>query len=131
MTYGPNNKSIKRSAFILLGGLAAGFVNGLLGAGGGIIAVFVLSHACAAVLPDRRDIFANAIAVMLPVSAVSAAFYALGGKIDTSDFGAFFVPAVLGGISGGFLLRKINTALLRKVFAAVVIVSGIMMIVKR
>ncbi len=124
------SRSLKDFILLILGGLAAGFSNGLLGAGGGVITVFVLSYACADILEDRRDVFSNAIAVMLPISVVSAVFYATSGKTVLQGFSLFIIPAVLGGIFGGFLLRKTNPYLLKKIFAAIVIISGVMMIFK-
>ena len=122
------SRNLKNFILLILGGLVAGFSNGLLGAGGGVIAVFVLSYACADILEDRRDVFSNAIAVMLPISVVSSVLYAISGKATAQGFSLFIIPAVLGGIFGGFLLRKTNPYLLKKIFAVIVIISGAMMI---
>ena len=62
------------SVLLVLGGILSGFVNGLLGAGGGIIIVFILSKLLKE--SDSRDVFANAICVMLPLSALSCLIYA-------------------------------------------------------
>ena len=120
-----------KSSFFLLaiGGLISGFVNGLLGAGGGIIIVFILSK----LIKDEatpRDIFANALCIMLPLSLVSCIIYALNGSINFGGALPFFIPAIAGGTIGGILLSKINTELLKKLFAALVAISGILMIAK-
>ena len=64
-------------------GLLAGFANGLLGAGGGIVAVFAFAHFLKGQGYERRDIYANALCVMLPISAVSCVRYALAGHLVT------------------------------------------------
>ncbi len=121
-----------RTAFALLavGGLAGGIANGLLGAGGGIIITFVLER----VLPEsempRRDIFANVIAVSLPISVLSSVIYALHGNINADSFGKFVIPAVVGGLIGAYLLSKINTVLLKRIFALIVIWSGVYMLLR-
>ena len=121
------NKEQKKSAGLLLLGFLSGAVNGLLGAGGGILlvrGVGKLSRSSA----DPRDSFATALAVMLPISAVSALAYALGGSVGGLDFSPFILPAVSGGLLGGLLLCVIDTRALRLIFSALVVWSGLSMI---
>lgn len=113
-----------------LGGIVSGFVNGLLGAGGGIIIVYVLTRLLKGFVSDSRDIFANALCVMLPVSVVSCIIYALRGNINVSGFGVFVIPAIIGGVVGGVLLGKINASFLKKLFAWLVVWSGVMLMIK-
>ena len=115
--------------FLVMGGIVSGFVNGLLGAGGGIIIVFVLSkllknHA------EPRDIFANALCVMLPLSAVSCVVYYLREQISFESFPSLTIPAIAGGIIGGILLGRIKTEALKKLFAVLVVISGIILVLK-
>ena len=121
---------IKKGYYLALMGVLAGIVNGLLGAGGGIIVVCAISVALSDELCDVRDVFSNALCVMLPISAVSCVGYALMGELSADGIGVFIIPAILGGVAGGLLLGRINTTLLKKLFAAIVIYSGIMLIVK-
>ena len=118
------------AAFSLAGaGLLAGFANGLLGAGGGIIAVFALSRFLGDAY-ERRDLYANALCAMLPISAVSCVRYALAGHLVTEGFGVFVLPAVLGGIVGGFLLGRLRASLLKKLFGILVVYSGVLLIIR-
>ena len=109
-------------------GFWSGLINGLLGAGGGILLV----RGAVRVLPreyrDGRDVFANALCVMLPLSAVSAIAYVLRGSVHGLDFAPFMLPALIGGVGGGLLLAVIDTRLLRLIFSALVVWSGITMI---
>lgn len=124
-------KFSKKEAFgLALGGLASGFANGMLGAGGGIIIVYLLNSLLKTQIKDSRDIFANALCVMLPISVVSSLIYAFRGNIDTAGFALFTVPAILGGIIGGFILGRINAGSLKKLFAYLVVWSGIMLMIK-
>ena len=116
---------------LLLGGLAAGFLNGLLGAGGGIVIVWILEKALRDEVESPRDIFANALAVMLPISAVSAVSYALSGGLPKGNITRFLIPAVLGGLLGAFLLDKLKTATVKTLFCFLVILSGILMVIGR
>ena len=105
-------------------GLIAGFINGLIGAGGG---VFIVRSA--AKLPPR-DIYATALAVMLPISAVSAISYARLGVWHGEGAAVFILPAVAGGIAGALLLDRLHTGLLRLIFSAVAVYSGLTMLMR-
>lgn len=112
-------------------GAAAGFLNGLLGAGGGVILIYALS----ALNPDKsengvRDNFASTIACVLPVTLLSAFLYAADGRMDFSAVSPLVLPAIVGGFAGACLLGRINTVLLKKLFALLVIYSGISMILR-
>ena len=123
-------KSRKNLVLLLLGGFLAGFANGLLGAGGGIIIIFVLSKALKGIADDPRDKFANALCIMLPLSITSTVIYATRGTIRFSEFYPYILPALIGGLIGGIMLDKINVVFLKKIFCAILIFSGIMLIIK-
>ncbi len=126
----PNKKAWGKIPFMLcLAGLMAGFSNGLLGAGGGILAVFGLLWAYGASV-SPRDLYANALCVMLPLSAISCFRYAKAGNLDLSAFAPFVIPTILGGIVGAILLGRIDKRLLGKIFGGLVVWSGVMLIVR-
>ena len=120
----------KACIFLAVAGLLAGVANGLLGAGGGIVAVFALSHFLRGAGYERRDLFANALCVMLPISAVSCVRYALAGHLVTDGFGVYVLPCLIGGLIGGILLGKLKASLLKKLFGALVIYSGVLLIIR-
>ena len=115
---------------VALAGILAGFANGLLGAGGGIVAVFAFARFLRSGEYERRDLYANALCVMLPISAVSCLRYAAAGHLVTEGFGWYALPAILGGVVGGILLGRLRASLLKKIFALLVIYSGVMLIVR-
>lgn len=127
----------QKTIFLIIGGLVAGFINGLLGAGGGILLVFMLG----ALLPtveddeteqsaDKRDIFANALASMLPVTAISVISYAARGDIHLEGAEIYLFPAIIGGLLGAWLLDKLRFSTARRLFSIIVIASGIAMLLK-
>ncbi len=81
------------------GGALLGAVNGLLGGAGGMLAVPLLQAGGL----EARHAHATAIAVILPVCAVSGSVYLFGGLVP---FGVL-VPVALGVFSGGFLGAKL------------------------
>lgn len=123
-------KVIKDKFFLPTMGFLSGLANGLLGAGGGIIIVYALRYKLKDCDCDTRDIFANALCVMLPISVLSCILYARAGNLSVSGLGIYILPAILGGLAGGVILGKIKTAFLKKLFAALVIYSGITLMMK-
>ena len=109
-------------------------MNGLLGAGGGILLVFIMNamilrHGTSTEV-DNRDILANALASMLPVTVVSVIGYAARGDLPKEDLTPFIIPAIIGGLGGAWLLDRMNATLVRTIFAVIVIFSGIAMTVR-
>ncbi len=116
-------------AALVLVGLLCGLINGLLGAGGGIFIVRTAGQ----LLPrgasrDPRDIYATALAVMLPISAVSTIASARLGVWQGEGAAAMILPALLGGTAGALLLDRLNTNILRMIFSAVAVYSGVAML---
>ena len=62
---------IKKYRSHLLIGAISGTINGLLGAGGGIIITYFLSHVLNEEQKSKNAVFVNAVATMLPISMVS------------------------------------------------------------
>ena len=118
------------AGYLLLSGFFAGLINGLLGAGGGILVVFALSALLGAEGEDRRDLYANALCVMLPISALSCLRYAAAGNLPTKGFGLYALPAIAGGVVGGILLGRVNGVWLKRLFGALVIWSGILLMIR-
>ena len=80
-------------------GALAGAVNGLFGGGGGMVLVPLLSGWCG--MEGKRS-FATCVAVILPLSAVSAAVYLLRQGFEL----AAALPYLLGGLAGAWLFCK-------------------------
>ncbi len=118
---------------LLLVGAAAGVCNGLIGCGGGIFIVYALSYLYRYDGEvGKKDVFATAVASILPMSAVSVFMYMSGGNApDASGAYKYLLPAVIGGAVGALLLDRIKSRLLGKIFAALVMWAGLSMILRR
>lgn len=123
--------SKKRDAvYLLSAGFLAGAVNGLLGAGGGILIISALSKIMKTDDADQSNIFVSSLCVMLPISAISCLLYAIEGRLVTEDFELFVLPTVAGGMVGGILSDKLKKSSLKRIFALLVIASGVLLIIK-
>ena len=121
----PYHKQWKETLFLILAGLAAGVVNGLFGTGGGIIIVFLLSGLYAG-SPDyhTKDIFAMTVGAVFIMSISSLFIYLKDGALTFADASPYLLPAAIGGVIGAFALDRFNAALLKKIFAALVVYAG-------
>ena len=122
-------KHLKTVLPLLAIGFAAGFINGLLGAGGGIIVVMAMRAIFQKKGADEHSFYTTAIAVMLPLSLLSAWQYRAAGHLPPISFWHLILPCVLGGTLGALLLRRIAPQVLRRIFAAAVLISGIILAV--
>jgi len=118
----------RRSLPYLLLGSVAGFVNGLLGTGGGILLLFGSYFLNRGRKTDTRDLFASTALVTLILSAVSAVIYFLKGSVETASLPSYLIPALFGGALGAILLDRLPTRFLEKLFAVLVIVAGGLML---
>ncbi|MDD4839622.1 MAG: sulfite exporter TauE/SafE family protein [Clostridia bacterium] len=116
----------KRITFLILGGIFIGFVNGFFGAGGGMLAVPLL---CFVAGLNEKQAHATAIAVILPLSIVSAIVYVRNGALDASIFSPVLLGTIIGGIAGAVLLSKLNNKVLVLIFYLVMVIAGIRLII--
>jgi uncharacterized membrane protein YfcA len=98
-------------ALILLG-LAAGFLSGLFGVGGGIIVV----PALLLLGIDQRLAAGTSVAAILPTSIVGAIGYAISGNVDWLAGALLAVGVVVGAQVGSYLLAKLPTGVLFWIF---------------
>lgn len=106
-------------------GAAIGFINGFFGGGGGMVAVPLLEKAYSY---KEKNAHATSIAIILPVSVVSAIVYLIGTDIKWDVLGACSAGVFAGGLLGAVLLKKSNNALIGYLFCLVMAVAGVKMI---
>lgn len=107
-------------------GVAVGIVNGVFGAGGGMIAVPLLKQNGL----DQKSAHANAVAVILPITIISAVLYLVKDTVDFADSVAFIPTGVIGSVVATFVLQKFSNKLLQKIFAIFMIYAGIRLLIK-
>lgn len=113
---------MKQTVKIATAGLLAGAVNGLFGAGGGMILVPLLT-----ILADlqEEEVFPASVSVILPICIISI-------SVTTGTYGLPIMqalPYLLGGIAGGILAgitgKKIPVKWLHRGLGILIIWGGI------
>ncbi len=121
-----NLKKSRKSLFLFSGGVTAGFLNGLFGAGGGLVAVPLLKSSGL----DRKTAHANSVAVIAPLSVLSASLYILNGSVTVADAVPYIPSGVVGAVTGALLLRKIPSGTLRRIFGIFILIAGVRLLLK-
>ena len=102
-------------------GAAAGLLNGLFGGSGG--AVFTpLVHRCGV---PPRSAFATSLAVMLPLSALSALIYWYKTGLSVQEALPYLAGGLLGGAVGGWTMDRIGVVWLQRLFALFLLYGGV------
>lgn len=112
---------MKKTSYIAIGA-AAGCINGLFGAGGGLLLVPLLGSVCK--LPQKKA-FATSLSVTLPLSAVSLSAYALRGSVVWLDALPYAVGGIVGGVLAGRFMSRVNVKWLRAALAAFLLYGGV------
>jgi uncharacterized membrane protein YfcA len=111
---------------LILIGLAAGFLCGMVGLGGGIILIPALMLFLAM---DQRMAQGTTIAIMLPPIGFFAAFnYYKAGYVNIKYALVIAVVFMVGGYLGSKLALNLPVPLLKKIFAVVLVVVAAKMI---
>ena len=109
----------KRVWGMVLAGACAGAVNGLLGAGGGMLLVPMLS---AFTCLREEEIFPSSVAIITPICVVSLLFTR---EIAWGDSLPYLLGSALGGSLAGLWGKKIPTRWLHRGLGVLILWGGI------
>ena len=104
-------------------GLVSGVLNGLFGAGGGVVVVPMLEKFGV----DTKKSHATSVAIILPASVVSAYLYFSAGHLDLARVGCYLPGGLIGAAVGAWLLKKIRNKWLKVAFALLIIAGAVRM----
>jgi uncharacterized membrane protein YfcA len=103
-------------------GLLAGTVNGLLGAGGGMVLVpLLIALACV----DEDRLFPSSVAIMLPICVVSLVVSSLSHPLPFRESLPYLLGSGIGGFASAVWGQKIPTIWLHRAFGILILWGGI------
>ncbi|MBQ8642349.1 MAG: sulfite exporter TauE/SafE family protein [Clostridia bacterium] len=120
----PERENIRRAVLYALAGLAAGFINGLAGTGAGVVFLLLFGIFGGGM---TKTVFSVSMACVIPLSVVSLITYPPPERAHLVMLPWIFVSAILGGLCGAWLQRRVNVRILKLAFAGLVIWAGIKM----
>ncbi len=118
-------KTKKQKIICVIGGLVAGFCNGLFGSGGGTIVVPFLETFLKL---EPKKSHATAILIIFFFTIVSLSFYAYSGQIDFSLALKVSSGGIVGGFLGAKLLSKLKSGSIHKIFGIFMIIAAVRMV---
>lgn len=107
-------------------GALTGLVNGMFGAGGGMIAVPLLKMRGL----SQKDAQKNAVAVILPLAVISAIFYLIKGYVKLKSAVIYVPSGILGAFLGTKLLSAMSPKLLKGIFGGFMVYAGIRLLMR-
>src|SRR6478736_5592656 len=120
---GPTIPAVSRRTLALVGiGLAAGFLSGVLGVGGGIVIVPLL---VAGVDYEPKPAMATSLAAILLTAIAAAASHAQAGNVAWRDAALIGMPAVGGAILGAWLHQRITARNVTLAFSAFLLITAV------
>lgn len=107
---------------LLAGGICAGAVNGLLGAGGGMLLVPILGR-----FTDLKEeeVFPASVAVMLPLCVVSLCVTAFSGGICWQEALPYLPGSAIGGLLAGLTGKRVSVKWLHRGLGLLILWGGI------
>lgn len=104
-----------------LAGIGAGAVNGLFGAGGGMVLVPLLTW-----LTDLDDdeIFPASVSIILPICLVSLSLSFQPGTVPWNVAVPYLIGSTAGGILAGIFGKRIPTLWLHRILGILIIWGG-------
>ena len=111
----------------IVAGLGVGFINGFMGAGGGMVLVPILTLL---LKMESRVAHSTAVFVIAPICLVSGITYIVKGVVDWQILLPVAIGTLIGGIAGTFMLKKLKNDVINIIFWCVMIFAGVWMLIK-
>ena len=119
---------------LLLVGVSAGFVAGLLGVGGGIIMVPAVSYIITQTQPDvitaMHSAIGTSLAVIIPTSILSARAHMALGNVDFPVARKLAIFVFVGACGGAIVARLLDNSSLKMLFGLLCIIFGLIFLVR-
>ena len=112
---------MRNKLYSIIAGITAGTINGLLGAGGGMVLVPLLE---AGGELEEREIFSSSLVIIGPMCIVSL-LVSSGGSLPWSVAWPYLLGALPGGLLAGLISRRIPTTWLHRVLGILILYGGV------
>jgi len=116
------SENFKEMVILFFLGGVIGFLNGFFGGGGGVVGVPAIEKFLKV---DNKTAHATCLALILPLSIISAGIYVFSGNINSSVFLFVGGGVLVGGVLGALLLKILPEKIVRIIFAVILFAGGV------
>ncbi len=103
-------------------GAVAGAVNGLLGAGGGMILVPLLDKSGEL---EAEEVFPSSVSIILPLCVVSLSVSSIHGPLPWCEALPYLLGSIPGGLLAGIFGKRISVKWLHRALGVIILWGGI------
>ncbi len=116
-----------KQIILLVGvGVIGGLINGLFGAGAGLILVPLIELVSKM---DEKKVHATTLGCVLFMCVASSLVFMINKQVDFKLTLWCFIGSLAGAILGTFLLQKFKNKIINLIFSGLLITAGVLMIV--
>lgn len=105
-----------------IAGCVAGAINGLFGAGGGMVLVPLLGSLTDL---DEDDVFPASVSIIFPICLVSLSVYATASPLPLREALPYLIGGLSGGVIAGLTGNKIPVKWLHRILGVMILWGGI------
>jgi len=112
----------RKNLGIITAGLCAGIVNGLFGAGGGMVLVPLLTLLTDL---DEGEVFPASVSIILPICLISLSVTWHHGAPEWKQIFLYLTGSLFGGFAAGIWGKRIPTLWLHRILGILILWGGI------
>jgi len=79
---------------------------------------------------SKKAAHTNAVAVIFPITVLSAVLYYLKGNVTFSDALPYIPAGIAGSVLGTYIIKKISPLWLKRIFGIFIIYAGLRLLLK-
>ena len=118
--------SAKQIILLIMVGVFGGVINGLFGAGAGLLLVPLITLVSKL---DEKKVHATTLACVMFMCVASSVVFLINKQVDFKLTLWCFVGSLAGAILGTFLLQKFKNKIINLIFSCLLISAGVLMII--
>lgn len=116
-----------KQIFMLIGvGVVGGCINGLFGAGAGLLLVPLIKLIAKI---DEKKTHATTLACVLIMCVVSSIVFLINKQVDFKLTFWCLIGSLIGAVLGTFLLQKFKNKVINLIFSCLLVVAGVFMFI--
>ena len=118
--------STKQTLLLCGVGVLGGVINGLFGAGAGLLLVPLIKLVAKL---DEKKVHATTLGCVMFMCVASSIVFLINKQVDFNLTLWCFIGSLIGAILGTFLLQKFKNKVINLIFSVLLITAGVLMIV--